>query len=310
MALIDELKKMRDAAVAMRDELWAAAQKTAVESTAWHNRIDELEAAIRGIEALRGPGMPVEPQPIPDEPELFDDAAEADAREQLERDEDEIVTAAALEDFLTLPGAVKWEAGECPLDAAVDAEVFFGPPVKDYNPQRVSGTFKHLNWTGAPITEHGCRQAAVLAYRIIEPVATLGPPNAFLTSIMERGGTWHDGGDNPAPDWFCDIYVPAGASSLGETHELEGQPSNAYVWNGWEVAYVKTQPMYAPQPVEEAPALNEAMQDEREEPVALAQPEWNEPVTSGAKMFSHGIQSEQKPERKFNPFAMFRREDA
>ena len=31
------------------------------------------------------------------------------------------------------------------------------------------------------------------------------------------------------------------------------------------------------EPVEEAPALNEAMQDEREEPVALAQPEWNEP---------------------------------
>ena len=28
---------------------------------------------------------------------------------------------------------------------------------------------------------------------------------------------------------------------------------------------------------DEAPALNEAMQDEREEPVALAQPEWNEP---------------------------------
>lgn len=28
---------------------------------------------------------------------------------------------------------------------------------------------------------------------------------------------------------------------------------------------------------EEAPALNEQMQDEREEPVALAQPEWNEP---------------------------------
>lgn len=30
----------------------------------------------------------------------------------------------------------------------------------------------------------------------------------------------------------------------------------------------------------EAPALNEAMQDEREEPVALAQPEWNEPQTT------------------------------
>ena len=49
--------------------------------------------------------------------------------------------------------------------------------------------------------------------------------------------------------------------------------------------------------IEEAPALNEAMQDEREQPV-----EWNEPVTSEAKMFSHGIQSEQKPASDFNPW--------
>ena len=87
MALIDELKEKREEAVVMRDELWEAAQKIAVESTAWHNRIDELEAAIRGIEALRGPGMPVEPQPIPDEPELFE-ADKETAREQLEREDD------------------------------------------------------------------------------------------------------------------------------------------------------------------------------------------------------------------------------
>lgn len=97
MALIDELKEKREEAVVMRDELWEAAQKIAVESTAWHNRIDELEAAIRGIEALRGPGMPVEPQPIPDEPELFE-ADKETAREQLEREDDASEFAAPMPD--------------------------------------------------------------------------------------------------------------------------------------------------------------------------------------------------------------------
>jgi hypothetical protein len=83
----------------------------------------------------------------------------------------------------------------------------------------------------APVTNH---EADALA---------LTQPNQFLSSIMERGGTWHDGGENPAPDWFCDIYVPHGATIHGESHELQGQPSNAYEWKGWEVAYVKTKPM-------------------------------------------------------------------
>jgi hypothetical protein len=78
MALIDELKEMRDAAVAMRDELWAAAQKTAHDSTAWHNRMDELEAAIRGIEALRGPSMPAEPDLLEAEQEVASEQLASD----------------------------------------------------------------------------------------------------------------------------------------------------------------------------------------------------------------------------------------
>jgi hypothetical protein len=153
--------------------------------------------------------------------------------------------------------------------------------------------------------DEASRAAAIELTADVEPVTTLGPPNAFLTSIMERGGTWHDGGDNPAPDWFCDIYVPAGASSLGDVHELEGQPSNAYVWNGWEVAYVKTQPMYAPQP-----------EGTSQDPIP--QPEWNAPQpTEGyapvtnpeadalAKASEYYDPKAVADRNRFNPFSIF-----
>jgi hypothetical protein len=58
------------------------------------------------------------------------------------------------------------------------------------------------------------------------------------------------------------------------------------------------------EPIEEAPALNEAMQDEREQAVEG----YAHVVTPEAQMFAYGITSEQKPERKLNPFSIFRRE--
>ena len=83
------------------------------------------------------------------------------------------------------------------------------------------------------------------------------------------------------------------------------------------------------EPVEEAPALNEQMQDEREEPVALPQPEWNEPEAhiqaveaeryalatnpeADAIAKAHDYYSPEKvaDRNRFNPFAIFKREDA
>lgn len=72
----------------------------------------------------------------------------------------------------------------------------------------------------------------------LDEMTTLGPRDPFLDSIIARGGTWHDGGPNPLPDQFVDIYVPALSTNLlNKPNHLEGQPSNAYVWEGWEVAY-------------------------------------------------------------------------
>jgi hypothetical protein len=94
-----------------------------------------------------------------------------------------------------------------------------------------------------------------------EGPARLGDADTFLTSIIERGGTWHDGGGNPVPNWFCDIYVPAASTSLGdEALHLEGQPSNAYIWSGWEVAYIPTAPMFA-QPSDPIPQSTDEQSD-------------------------------------------------
>ena len=94
MALIDELKEMREAAVATRDELWAKALELGGISTNWHNRVDELDVAILAIQKLRGPGLDPDPetqapsQELPS-PELLSvtPATEEESGDQIELDE-------------------------------------------------------------------------------------------------------------------------------------------------------------------------------------------------------------------------------
>ena len=94
MTLIDQLKEMRDAAVATRNELWAEAQKLGDISTNWHNRVDELDVAILAIQKLRGLGLDPAPeleapaQELPS-PELLSvtPATEEESGDQIELDE-------------------------------------------------------------------------------------------------------------------------------------------------------------------------------------------------------------------------------
>lgn len=269
MALIDELKQARiecdeqykrivvdHAFYAERlndlDTAIAALQQGEVMITVTNDEPDE-SAAIAALEPA--PETPAPVQPDPPSAELRSDPGSEE-------------NAGTILDVPEIPdGFTRWEGGECPVPHGTIVDLICRDP--SVRVGQTNQVFAHMiSWAN-----EGDPAYKIIAYRIIsqpadqsedepaehisiltgdpavepesglhgEPV-TLGPPNAFLNSIFERGGTWHDGGDNPAPDWLVDIYVPPGSTFFGEVGEMQSYPSNDCAWNGWEVAYVPIKP--------------------------------------------------------------------
>lgn len=149
-------------------------------------------------------------------------------------------------EFMQRPGAVKHDGGECPVAIGQHLEIFTRGCL-DWPVKNIEEVASHWAWAS-----QASHSTDILAYRLVpapdapgaEEGAKLGPPEAWLDSIIARGGQWHDGGPNPCPGWFVDIYVPAPQTNLGDQPNLlEGQPSDAYFWTGWEVAYIATSKM-------------------------------------------------------------------
>lgn len=78
-----------------------------------------------------------------------------------------------LQNFMALPGAVKWDGGEQPIQDGGRCEVL----IKGNETLHITPTMilqpSGLNWTGALIRKsHGITQEPVQAFRIIEPAPT------------------------------------------------------------------------------------------------------------------------------------------
>lgn len=212
-------------------------------------------------------------------------------------------------------GFTRWDGGECPVDPDARVSVMF-----------LDGEISHdgviagnMNWA------HDVSCAArIYAYRVTEQASvqdeTLdqGAPEPV---VRASPGEVEESRDQSADeqDDASEFAEPAPDAEFVALDEQTCKPLDA------DFAQILHDNMDELLITDEAPALNEAMQDEREEPVALAQPEWNEPeahiqaveaeryalaTNPEADFWSRGLASDQKPQSRFNIFGIKPKVDA
>ena len=262
MSLLDELKEQRRQAVSALEMQQAYVIAHQSNVDDWHLRIADIDTAIAALEPA-----PLTAEEIADVAEFV--AEQETAREQLERE----------------------DVGMVETFNEFQAELASQP---DPDEQDDASEFAEPLWQLHELAQDEI--CAVPSKALGEAVAAWGnaqfaPRDEFDPSIKFVVEPWEGSAEGHAVDIAASWQSMYGHNVGGEPIDWLGNPPPVTARSLPE----RTLPP-------EAPALNADMQDEREEPVALAQPEWNEPVTSEAKMFSHGIQSEQKPERKFDPW--------
>ena len=301
MALIDELKEWRTATSAEMDRLEAAGREIDQKWKEQERLFGDLDTAIRALD-------PLDP---PTDEEMFGDsdfeAEKAVAREQLER-EPEIPA-----------GFTKWEGGEMPAEidgVAVDY-------IMTGDGRAFSSDAAFLRWArnGDPDD--------IIAYRIIEASPAPDPDeqddaSEFISKLtgdpaIEPEAGLHDFGfaEHAEAERRADGWIPEGEFTFPKTQ--------AIVEARWEDGYCETLSFegytptthepewssprfkgdnppedhtlvthYRSYPLPERPALNEAMQDERE----LTAP----PTNPDADFWARGLT--EQPKSRLNIFGI------
>lgn len=119
----------------------------------------------------------------------------------------------ALSEFMKLPGAVKWEGGECPVhpDAMVEFAYALGdrpyPLGISRKPER-AGDEREVNWTGREKEiSAGTTLAYVIAYRILTPAAPEEPEQVVDAKEFEGDATAKAVLDAMVDKAFADITL-------------------------------------------------------------------------------------------------------
>jgi hypothetical protein len=270
MALIDDLKEQRAEAVKVRDEHFEEAIRCNLSGSKWQYHIDDLDRAIAAL------------TPTPD----FE-AEKETAREQLER-EPEIPE-----------GFTKWEGCEWTGLPSDMVQVIFHDEPTPYFPTSAENLEPLWAWDRcSPDAQR------IIAYRIIKASPAPDPDE-------------QDDASEFISDLTGDPAIEPEAGLHGEPTDLQGDTVPELQQAFDEIFGAQ----------EERPAINEQMQDERELPITDAiqeveaatrrqlNSEGYAPVTNpeaDAIARAHDYYSPEKvaERNRFDPFAMFKREDA